>query len=65
MAKKKKRVAIPSLRKDLRETIRDLEGLQKDLVKVQANLERFLNRPRVGGEDEWLADLRALTRQRR
>jgi hypothetical protein len=64
MAKKKKAVAIPSLRKQILGTIKELDGIEKDLAKVQATLERFLNRPNYTGEDEYYVDLRALIRKR-
>jgi hypothetical protein len=65
MAKKKKPVAIHNLRNDLRETIRDLGVLEKDLAKVQANLKRFLNQPGLNGDPEYLVELRAMMRRRR
>jgi hypothetical protein len=65
MAKKKK-PAIPSLRNQIRQTIKELDGIEKDLAAVQATLERYLKRPqRLLGEDEYFADLRALTRRKR
>jgi len=65
MAKKKTRVAIHNLRNDLREAIRDLGALEKDLAKVQATLKRFLNQRGLNGEPEYLVDLRAMMRRRR
>jgi hypothetical protein len=65
MAKKKKPSAIPSLRTQIRGAMRELDGIEKDLAKVQATLEKFLNRPNYTGEDEYYADLRALIRKRR
>jgi hypothetical protein len=64
MAKKKK-PAIPILRNQIQVAMKELEGIEKDLAKVQATLERYLNRPNYTGEDEYYADLRALIRKRR
>jgi len=64
MAKKKK-PAIPILRNQIRGAIKELDGIEKDLAKVQATLERYLNRPNLDGEDEYFADLRTLIRKRR
>lgn len=65
MAKKKKPVAIPTLRKKIRETINELDGIEKDLAKVQATLERYLHQPNLDGEDDYRFELRSLIRQRR
>lgn len=65
MAKKKKLVAIPTLRKKIRDTINELDGIEKDLAKVQATLEGYLKQPDFEGEDDYRFDLRALIRQRR
>jgi hypothetical protein len=65
MARKMKPVVVPGLRKQIRGAIKELDDIEKDLEKVQATLERFLNRPQATGEDEYYADLRALIRKRR
>jgi replication fork clamp-binding protein CrfC len=64
MAKKKK-PAIPILRNQIQVAMKELDGIEKDLAKVQATLERYLNQPNLSGEEEYLADLRTLLRKRR
>ena len=63
---KKKNGAIPSLRKRIRGTVKELQGVERDLARAQATLQRYLNRTTyVRGEDEYFADLRALIGKRR
>lgn len=63
MAKKKKPASVRKLRSRLRETIGELERLDRDLARVQTNLQRFLKQPRFGGEDDYFVDLRAKIRR--
>lgn len=65
VAKKKNTVGIADIRKKILQTRNELSDIEKDLAHVQAVLEKFLNHSRIRGEDEYFADLRALTRKRR
>jgi hypothetical protein len=64
MAKKRKPSAIPILRNQIRGAIKELDGIEKDLAEVQATLERYVNQPKLDGEEEYLVDIRRVIRKR-